>query len=265
MELIPSIPESQSSGSQTPTMSLAGRLLNVFAAPGEVFAEIKMAPTSVANWLVPALLATVIGSLSVVIVFSQPAIVQQIREQQMKVFEDQVSAGKMTRAQADQTEAMVEKFSGPTIMMISGSVGAVCSSFMRVFWWALVLWLLGLIFLKTKLDYLKTVEAAGLATMITILGTIVALLLTVILGKMTTPSLALLLDHFDSKNGLHLALAAVNLFALWQVGVMATGLARLSGARFSKALGLTTGYWVAIQLFFILIAVLTNAIFAAAK
>ena len=246
-------------------MSLAGRLLNVFAAPGEVFDEIKTAPYRVTNWLTPALLAAVIGSLSVVIMFSQPAIIQQIREQQTKVFEDQVSAGKMTRAQADQTEAMVEKFSGPTIMMISGSVGAVCSSFIRVFWWALVLWLLGLIFLKTKLDYLKAVEVAGLATMITILGTIVTLLLTVILGKITTPSLALLLDHFDSKNGLHLALAAVNLFALWQVGVMATGLARLSGARFSKALGLTTGCWVAIQLFFILIAVLTNAIFTAAK
>jgi hypothetical protein len=246
-------------------MSLAGRLLNVFAAPREVFDEIRATPYRTANWLMPALLAAVIGSLSVVIMFSQPAIIQQIREQQTKIFEDQVSAGKMTRVQADQVEAATEKFGGPTLMKISGSIGAVVVSFVRVFWWALVLWLLGLIFLKTKLDYLKIVEMAGLATMITILGTIVTLLLTVILGKMTTPSLALLLDHFDSKNGLHLALAAVNLFALWQVGVMAAGLARLSGARFSKALGLTTGYWVAIQLFFILIAVLTNAIFTAAK
>jgi hypothetical protein len=72
-------------------------------------------------------------------------------------------------------------------------------------------------------------------------------------------------DHFDPQNGLHLALAAVNLFALWQVGVMAAVLARLSGARFSKALGLTTGYWATIQLFFILLAVVTGAIFKIAK
>jgi hypothetical protein len=246
-------------------MSLAGRLLNVFAAPGEVFDEIKTTPHRAANWLVPVLISAIVGILSVIIMFSQPAIIQQIREQQTKVFEDQVSAGKLTRAQADQTEAMVEKFSGPATMMISGSIGTVCSSFIRVFWWAFVLWLLGLIFLKTKFDYLKMVEAAGLATMITILGTIVTLLLTVILGKMTTPSLALLLDHFDSKNGLHLALAAVNLFALWMVGVMAVGLSRLSGARFSKTLLLTAGFWLAVQLFFILLAVLSNAIFSVAS
>ncbi len=248
-----------------PTTALAGRLLNVFATPGEVFDEIKAAPPSTANWLAPALISAIVGTLSVIIMFSQPAIIQQMHEQQAKVFEDQVSAGKMTRTQADQAEAMSEKFSGPAILMISGSFGAVFSSFVRVFWWALVLWLLGWIFLKTKLDYLKVAEAAGLATMITVLGTIVTLLLTVILGKMTTPSLALLVDHFDPKNGLHLALAAVNLFALWQVGVMAAGLARLSGARFSKALGLTAGYWLAIQLFFILIAVLFNALFTMAK
>jgi len=252
-------------GAPAPTTSLAGRLLNVFAAPGEVFDEVRAAPPSVANWLAPALISAIVGILSVIIMFSQPAIIQQIHEQQAKALDDRVSAGKMTRAQADQAEAMSEKFSGPAIMMITGSFGAVCSSFVRVFWWALVLWLLGLIFLKTKLDYLKTAEAAGLATMISVLGTLVTLLLTVILGKMTTPSLALLVDHFDPKNGLHVALAAVNLFALWQVGVMAAGLARLSGASFSKALGLTTGYWVAIQLFFILLAILLNTLFTMAK
>jgi len=248
-----------------PTTPLSGKLLNIFAAPGEVFEEIKATPPHVANWLVPVLISAIIGVLSTIIIFSQPAIIQQIREQQFKVYEDQVSAGKMTRAQADQIEAMSEKFSGPAIMMVSGSVGAVFTSFVRVFWWALVLWLLGLIFLKTKFDYLKTVEAAGLATMITVLGSIVTLLLTVILGKMSTPSLALFVDHFDPRNGLHVALAAVNLFALWQVGVMAAVLAQLSGTRFSKALGLTTGYWVAIQLFFIMLAVVINAIFTVAK
>jgi len=188
-----------------------------------------------------------------------------MREQQTKVWEDRVSAGKMTRAQADQIEAASEKFSSPTLMMISGSFGAVFSSFVRVFWWAVVLWLLGLVFLKAKFAYLKTAEVAGLATMITVLGSIVSLLLTVILGKMSTPSLALFVDQFDPQNALHAALAAVNLFAFWQIGVMAAGLARLSGARFSMALALTTGYWVAVQLFFILLAVLIKAIFTMAK
>ena len=265
MESTPSIPELQPAGSCLPATSLAGRLLNIFAAPGDVFDEIKTAPPRVSNWLVPTLLSAVIGALSVIIMFSQPAIIQQIHEQQAKVFDDQVNAGKMTRAQADQAEATVEKFGGPTLMKISGSIGSVVASFVRVFWWTFVLWLLGLMFLKAKLDYLKTVEVAGLATMITILGTLVALLLTVILGKITTPSPALFVAHFDPKNVLHVALAAVNLFALWMIGVMAVGLSRLSGARFLKVLLLTAGSWLVVQLFFILLVVLSNAIFSMAK
>ena len=265
MESTPSIPELRPVGSRPPATALAGRLLNVFATPGDVFDEIKTAPPCVGNWLVPTFLSAIIGALSVIIIFSQPAIIQQIREQQTKIFEDQVSAGKMTRMQADQVEAATEKFGGPTLMKISGSIGAVVVSFVRVFWWAFVLWLLGLIFLKTKLDYLKIVETAGLATMITILGTIVTLLLTVILGKMTTPSLALFVDHFEPNNVLHLLLADANVFDFWLVGVMAIGLSRLTSTRFSKAVLLIAGYWLAIQLFFILIAVLTNAIFSAVK
>src|ERR1035437_7024756 len=102
----------------TPATSLAGRLLNVFAAPDDVFDEIKTAPSRTTNWLVPALLSAFLGVLSAIVMYSQPAIIQQIHEQQAKIFEDQVNAGKMTREQADQIETASEKFGGPATMMI---------------------------------------------------------------------------------------------------------------------------------------------------
>jgi len=239
--------------------------MNIFASPSEVFDEIKAAPPNTANWLVPALLSAFIGVLSTIILFSQPAIIQQIHEQQAKVFEDQVNAGKMTREQANQAEAMTEKFGGPAMLMITGSIATVVGGFARVFWWAFVLWLLALIFLKTKLDYLKLLETAGLAGMIAILGAVITLLLSVSFGKIIAPSLALFVSHFDSKNVLHLVLAAVNFFTLWMVGILAIGLSRLSGARVAKALLLTGGSWLGIQLFFILLAVAGNLIMSAAK
>lgn len=260
----PVLPTSESPPGTPPT-SLGGRLLNVIAAPGDVFDEIKAAPPCTANWLVPALLSAIIGVLAVIILYSQPAIIQQIHDQQAKLFEDQVNAGKMTRDQANQTEAMVEKYGGPRTLMLSGAIGAVVVSFARVLWWAFVLWLLGLIFLKTKLDYLKAVEVAGLASMVVVLGTIITLLLSVSLGKVAAPSLALCLGNFSAKNPLHLMLAAMNLFALWLTGVLAVGLSRLSGTRFSKALLLTGGFWLAMQGCFILLAVLAGVIASAAK
>lgn len=151
-------------------MSLGARLLNVFAVPGEVFEEVKISKPSAHNWLVPVLIASVVGAISAIIMFSQPTIQQQVREKQERTLEKQVQAGKMTRAQADQALTMMEKFSGPAMMKTFGAVGSVIYSFVRVFSWALVLWLLGRWFLKVRFDYMKAVEVAGLASMIATLG-----------------------------------------------------------------------------------------------
>ena len=241
-----------------PATSLAARLLNVFATPGEVFEEVQAAPASAANWLVPVLLAAIVGVISVVIIFSQPAILQQIREQQAKMFDSQVKAGKMSQADADKAVAMAEKFTGPAVMKITGSLAAVVVCFARVFGWALVLWLLALLFLKVKFSYLKGVEVAGLASMISILGGIVTLLLTVNFGRESAPSLALAVTDFNPKNPLHLALAAANVFDFWILGVMSIGLARLARVPFSRTLFLVAGYWLALKVFLIFIGTLAS-------
>lgn len=227
-----------------PATSLAARLTNVFVSPGEVFDEVNAGAPSVKNWLAPVLILALAGVVSAFIIFSQPAMIQQIHEQQVKVFNQQVKSGKMTQAQADQAMAMAEKFSGPAMLKITGSVGAVVASFAGVFWRALVLWLLGMWILKAKFDYLKALEVAGLATMISVLGTIVTMLLTVIFGKAAAPSLALLISQFDPKNPVHLLAGAVNLFTFWQLGVMAAGLARLAASSFARAFAVLLAYWL---------------------
>jgi hypothetical protein len=250
MEQQPPVPE-------TPPMpptatSLAARLLNVFATPGEVFEEVKAAPSTASNWLVPTLLAAVVGVLASILIFSQPAIVQQLREQQAKVIDQKVKEGKMSQADADKALAVLEKFMGPTMLKISGSIGAVIGSFVRLFWWALVLWLAAQFFLKVKVNYLKAVEIVGLATMISLLGGIVGLLLVVNLGKMfSSPSLALVVSDFDVQKKSHLVLGALNVFSFWFIGVMSSGLSRLAGVPFPRALVLVLGYWILQELLLI--------------
>jgi hypothetical protein len=228
-----------------PPTSLAARLLNIFAAPGEVFEEVKAAPSTASNWLVPTVLSAVVGVLASFLIFSQPAIVQQLHEQQTKAIDQQVKAGKMSQADADKALPLIEKFTGPAMLKIFGSVGAVVGSFVRLFWWALVLWLAGKLFLKVNLSYLKAAEVAGLATMISMLGGIVALLLTVNLGKLfSSPSLALAVSDFDAQKKSHLLLGALNVFSFWFIGVMSSGLACLAGVPFGRAMFLMLSYWV---------------------
>src|SRR5258708_2277543 len=151
-------PPIQQSPPQLPKLSntsLAARLLNIFAVPGEVFEEVKTSLFSVSNWLVPLCLAIFVGAVSGVIIFSQPAILQQMREQQTKAVDDKVKTGKITQAQADQYTAMTEKFMTPGIMKIVGAVSACVVYTVRMFWWALVLFLLARWFLKTDIGYRK--------------------------------------------------------------------------------------------------------------
>ncbi|MGA3162814.1 MAG: YIP1 family protein [Verrucomicrobiota bacterium] len=254
MESTPSIPELQPVGSHPSATSLAGRLLNVFAAPGDVFDEIKTAPPCVGNWLVPILIYAVVGVISVCIMFAQPAIQQTIHDQQVKALDKQVQQGKMTQAQEDKALQVMEKFMGPTMLAIFGSFGLVIYSFVSAFGWALVLWLAGRWLLKSQFDYMKVLEVAGLSSVIFALGMVISTLLAVILGRLYVgPSLALLVDNFDPKNRGHLLLGAVNLIYLWHTGVLAIGLAKLSGGSITKAFAVVFGFWVLIELLLIAI------------
>ena len=79
MDESPPVLEPQPVASKSPTMSLAARLLNVFAIPGDVFEEVKATRASVGNWLAPVILSAVVGAISAIVIFSQPAIQQQLR------------------------------------------------------------------------------------------------------------------------------------------------------------------------------------------
>ena len=227
------------------TMSWAARLMNVFATPGEVFQDVKTAPASAATWLVPVVLFILVGVLSVLVIFSQPAIVQQVREQREKAIEQQVKAGKITQAKADQYTAAFDKFMGPTMFKLFGSVGVVFAGFVRVIWWAFILWLLGRWVLRVHLDFKKTLEVAGLATMVVVLGSVVALLLTVNIGRLGVgPSLALAVKDFDLNRKSHLVAGAVNFFAFWQLAVTSVGLAKLANVPFVRAAWVVFAYWL---------------------
>lgn len=253
MDIPPPIVEPPAQAAAVPHTSLAARLLNVFAVPGEVFAEVRSTPTTLWNWVVPVLCLALVGVVSAFIIFSQPAIIQQLKETQAKRIDQQVQAGKLTRAQADQAEAAIEKFMGPTMLKVFGSVGAVVASVMRVVWWGFILWLLAQWLLKVPVPFPKTLEVAGLGMMINVLGGIVAMLLIVNLGRLgATPSLALAVENFDDTRKGHLFMGAANVFSFWFIGVMSVGLAKLTDVPFLRAAWLVLTFWVLQECLFIL-------------
>ena len=100
-------------------MSLGGRLLNVFATPGEVFQEIKTAPVSTANWLAPALILILVSWVAAWAIFSQPAINHQLSEVTERAIQKQIDQNHMSEQDAERARAMGEKWAG-----ISAKIGA---------------------------------------------------------------------------------------------------------------------------------------------
>jgi len=244
---------------QPATTSLIARLMNVFAMPGEVFEEVKTAPPTTGNWLVPVLMNAIVGAIAAIILMSQPAILQGIREKQEAQFQKMVEQGKMSQADADKAMVVAEKFTGPTLMKITGVVDSVVASFAALFWWTTVLWLLGRYFLRTEFGYIKAMETAGLASMIGVLGAIVTLLLQINFSNLTTsPSLGLLVDNFDAKKVSHLVLAAVNVFGIWRVFVESIALARLANVPLLRSASVMIPVWLLCQSVMITMAALAS-------
>ena len=107
---------SEQTGPTAPQSSLMGRLANVYAAPGEVFDQVKASPPSTANWLAPALIFILVGWLGAWLIFSQASIKQQLRDIQEQAIQKQVDKGRLSQKQADSAMQAAEKF---------GNIGAV--------------------------------------------------------------------------------------------------------------------------------------------
>jgi hypothetical protein len=255
MEPPPPVSELQPTQPATAATSLAGRLFNVIAAPGEVFDEIKSAPASTANWLVPVAIYILLGVISAFVLSAQPAIRQMTRDQEAKAMDKLVQQGKMTQAQEDEASQTMDKLLTPGVLAALGSAGVIIGAFVSVLAWALVLWLFGQWLFKARVAYPKMLEVAGLSLVIVVLGLVLGTLLGVILGRPNTGlSLALLVSDFDPTNGVHMLLNAVNAISIWHVAVLAAGLARLAGTRMARAFAAVFGFWVVLELLLIAIS-----------
>ena len=226
---------SEQTGPTAPQSSLMGRLANVYAAPGEVFDQVKASPPSTANWLTPVLIFIVVGWVGGWLVFSQASIKQQLRDIQEQAIQKQVDKGRLSQKQADSAMQVGEKF-GSIGAVVGVAVGVPFAAFASPLLWGLMVWLVGVKVLKGNFTYMKALEVAGLANMIGVLDSIVKTLLILIMGNLfASPGLALLVKQFDPQNPLHSVLAAISVMTFWALAVKAIGLSRLSGASFGKA------------------------------
>lgn len=232
--------------------SAFGRMFNVLAAPGEVYEEIKEQPVNHANWIVPAIVWTITGITCILLLFSQDWAMYEIRKGQQKAMEQQVSAGKISREQADQAAQFMERFM-PVMVKVGGSVTILIMAFGLPFFWGFVIWLVGARVFKADFEYMKGVEAAGLANIIYAVAGIIGTLVSLAIGRFVYLSAAFPIKEFDFTSRQHFALAAINPLYLWFAAVIATAVAVFSGASWAKAAAWVLLIWIASRAILILV------------
>ena len=220
-------------------------MFNVFAAPGEVFTEVKASPPRPTNWLLPALLLLLAGWVGGWLVARDPVLQQQQSDLQEQALVKMGEKLKWTDQQLNEQRQKAEERKGVGVGI--GIFGApVASAIIATFWWALMLWLVGAKVLKGAFTYGKALEAAGLIAMIEVLNKVLTPLLQLAMGTaFAAPTLLLpLVKDFQATNALHMTLASANLLDFWGVTVSAVAVARMSGASFTKAAVWVFGVWI---------------------
>jgi hypothetical protein len=227
-----------------PSLSLPSRLFNIYAAPGEVFDDVKRSPFRVSNWVAPALLLILVSWTCPWLVFRQPAIEQQLREVTAQAIDEQVATGKIQEDQAEQVKVMAERWS-----VLGAKIGAYAvppfAGFGMPFLLGVVVWLIGTKMFGAQFGYMKAVEVSALAGMIGVLHTIVQSLLILLTGNLfASLSPVLLIRDYNPQVFWHAAAASLNIMTFWALGVRSIALAKLSGSTTARASAWMFGLWI---------------------
>ncbi len=212
--------------STPPSLTLVDRFVNIFAAPGEVFEWMRIAPRNHANWLVPLILAFIVSAISVLVIFGQPTLQQQMSDAQHKQFEKQVQAGKITQEQMARTEEMIPKPDSilwKVVGIIFGGAWLVVLFLLAT----LAVWLIGTSVFKAPLTFFTSLEIVGLSYMVMVLGSIVGTLTIMVFDSLyATPSPAIFIKDYQPDDLIHKLCTYLNFFTIWFVALLGLGLSK---------------------------------------
>jgi hypothetical protein len=230
---------------QIKPMPLFERVANIFAAPGELFENVRLTGPTASNWFIPLILMIIVAIAMSQLVISNPSLRDQMGALIKKSMEESVQSGRMTQEQADQA---YEQFASPTstMAMIFRLVATIAGIPIVMFLVALAYWLLGKWGMKATAPYMKVVEVIGLTFFIGALESIITTIMMFLMDSLyASPSLGLaVLKDFDIQNKLHMALAKVNVFTLWSLAVTSVGLSKLFQRDFAKVAVLVFALWI---------------------
>lgn len=239
--------ESSTGGGSSPS-SLMELLTNVIVSPSEAFDEIKGVAVNANNWMLPLALAILAGIVFSVTVFSQEGVIENMLAAQEAQFEKRVENGQMTEQEAEQARKGMETFMNPKLLM---AVSAAASVFFTPMVWAVLAFLFHWIVRigsKSHIPFSKCFEVIGLASVVSVLGILVNMLLVMLTGNVAMSlSLALAFENYDPTNSTHALAAEVDVMRFWYIAVLSIAWSRLTNHPVASCATWILGSWIAFR------------------
>jgi hypothetical protein len=211
-----------------------------------VFEEVIALPHAAVHWRLPVLLNCLAGIILFLVVADRAPSLGRIDTQRQSQVAPSTPVDALSPS-GDNNDLAGAQFVGMAAIVVVGFAGT--------FWSALVLWLIGRLFLRARFSWLKALEIAGLTTMILALESVVTLLVIVVNGDVSArPALSLMVGGFDPANKGHQTLAALNFFHFWMASVLAVGLAKLAEVSVGEAAVWVFVLWIALRLALVVLA-----------
>lgn len=251
MEEQPAVMQPAPAADGVKPMSFSEKLVNIFAAPGELFENVRLTGKTPSNWIIPVAIMIVVAIAMQQLIMSNPSLLDQTKAMITKAtnesFDKAVREGKMTPEQAEQQREQTANFTNPTsgFAIAMRIAGTVITLPLMLFLISLVYWLLGRTAMHASAPYMKVVEVAGLVLLITAVESIVTTVMAIGMDSLHAgPNFAVFVQNFDLTNKLHAALAKVNVFTIWSLIVTGIGLSKLFQRDLPKVLVLVFALWI---------------------
>ncbi|MCX6640709.1 MAG: YIP1 family protein [bacterium] len=224
--------ENNQAAQEQPTKSLTTlqRIIGIFSSPQSTFADAIARP----NWVFPFILLILITSLSAQLMV--PAIIADYRSSERfeKMYDGMVEKGQITQEQADRF-----KETGYKNVQNFAAAGAGFSIALVSFITAAVLLFVGNIIFSGKAKYAQLLGIYCWGGLVALLGVLVRVPLS--LAKMSTKvyfSPAAFFPDSAEKTALFRIAAALDVFTIWRVILLAIGFAALYRFTMGKSLAI---------------------------
>ena len=208
------------------------KIVGVISEPATLFSKLVNLNTKVSDWLLPLVAMVIIALITTFLYMSNPEIRLEMQQQQRKAMQEQfdklVESGQMTREQADERlNQMGGMMDNPMFTYVFPSIGIVVMTLLWFFIFTTVAFLIAKFALKGTGTYGQAMTSMGLPLYISVLGAIVMIILSLVMGKMVTGVNPASLTGMDVKSFPGFLLSRFDVFSIWFYVVVGIAFAKM--------------------------------------